>query len=107
MSTISETSETEGSKESEEETDIEIATTSETKATKHKEKVFIEEYPSQSLFLDEDSPLPSTQVTIISALPPLTVGATEPLLPMAEGIIDTSLTMTQVILFVTSNFLVG
>lgn len=112
--TQKETSETEGKGESEEEID-KGTTTSETKATEHKEKESIQEYLPSSLHSDEDSPLPSTEGAIESPLLPPTEGATESSLTMAEGtvdnslpisecIIDSSLTVTQGMLFVTISF---
>ena len=86
---------------------LEIATASETKGTKQEQKEIIEEGPSLFHFSDERSQLPSSQGAIESVLPPCTEGAPKSPrtpLPLAQYFVDTSLPMTQGILFATSNF---
>ncbi|XP_030966669.1 uncharacterized protein LOC115987288 isoform X3 [Quercus lobata] len=82
--TQKETTETEESGESEEETGLEIAKTSETEGTKVEQKEVVKEDPSRSLFSDEKFSLPSTQSTMKSSF------------PTAEDAVDTSFPMTQV-----------
>lgn len=72
--------------EEETETGQQIATTSETKGTKHEQKEFIEEDPSSSVFSDKKSSLPSTQGAKESLLLPLTEGSTKSSLRKSQGI---------------------
>lgn len=97
------TSKMEGRGKNEEKMSLEIATTSELKLPKQKQKEIIEEETSCSLFSVEKSSFPLPQgATELSF--PMAEAAIQTSLPMAHGVINTSLPMTQGILFVTSNF---
>ena len=106
---MNETSGTEERGDSEQETHLEAQTASETKESKLEQEEYTKEDPS-SLFLEEKSLLPPTQVASKSLLPqpqaspksllPMTHDVVESLSPLPQHATECSSLATQGILFV-------